>query len=235
MSALMMLCLIFQSVPVCEDNGTTIRLGVSSTASFPSMEDEKEFADMMNAAGLSFELAGTAWGGTAEILGDLTSRFRLRGGISVSRLHGAYSKGYDPMTYIVLGILSLGMGFFIPQDENVIDLNDEAFSIETEMYYLFSRSRSVSFSVGAGPMFTFAGRRLDSPNTSTKGNGTGFGMMASLRLDQESRWKLGFIPLMFGLEAGYRMNAVEIDNNEAGDFQLDFSGLFLKVGSYIGL
>jgi hypothetical protein len=46
---------------------------------------------------------------------------------------------------------------------------------------------------------------------------------------------MGCIPLMFGVEAGYKMNKVTIDDEEADDFELDFSGPFVKFGSYIGV
>ncbi len=228
-----LLCVLVQLAPA--KDSPSVRLGLSFIASFPSMDDEKDFAEMTNASGLDFDLGSTAWGGSVEVLGDLGDRFRIRGGVSVSRLHGAYTEGYDPLSYVLIGLFTAGLGFFLSQSEDVIDLDDEAVSVEAQAYYLFSRSSGFSLSAGVGPVFTFANRSLDSPNTVTKGSGSGIGMIASLRLDQESVWQLGCLPLMFGLEAGYRMNSVDIDDAEAENFQLDFSGPFLKAGTYIGL
>lgn len=231
--AILLLCIMIQAVPA--KDSPSVRLGMSFIVSFPSMDDEKDFAEMTTASGLDFELGSTAWGGNLEVLGDIGDRFRIRGGIGVSRLHGAYTEGYDPLSYVLVGLFTAGLGFFLSQSEDVIDLNDEAVSVEAQAYYIFSRSSAVSLSAGIGPVFTFASRKLDSPNTLTKGDGTGFGMIASLRLDQESVLELGCLPLMFGLEAGYRLNSVDIDEEEAENFQLDFSGPFLKAGTYIGL
>jgi hypothetical protein len=231
--AILLLCIMIQLVPA--KDSPSVRLGMSFIVSFPSMDDEKDFADMTTASGLDFELGSTAWGGNLEVLGDIGDRFRIRGGIGVSRLHGAYTEGYDPLSYVLVGLFTAGLGFFLPQSEDVIDLNDEAVSVEAQAYYIFSRSSGVSLSAGIGPVFTFASRKLDSPNTVTKGDGTGFGMVASLRLDQESVLELGCLPLMFGLEAGYKLNSVDIDEEAAENFQLDFSGPFLKAGTYIGL
>jgi hypothetical protein len=230
---MVLLCCIGQVSP--DAGSPDIRIGISFTASFPMMEDEKDFAEMVNQGGMDFDLASTAWGGTVEVLGDVGERFRLRGGLSVSRLHGSYSEGYDPLTYIFVGIFTAGLGFMFSQSDEVVDLDDEAVSIEAEAYYLFHRTPDLSLSVGAGPVFTFASRHLDTPNTTTKGSGSGLGMVASLRLDQESEVKLICLPLLFGLEAGYRLDTVELDDTEAEGFQLDFSGPFVKAGSYIGL
>lgn len=228
-----LLCILAQVAP--GGGSTDVRIGISFTASFPSMGDEKDFAEMVNDGGMDFDLASTAWGGTIEVLGDVSDRFRLRGGVSVSRLHGSYSEGYDPLTYIFLGIFTAGLGFFFSQSDEVVDLDDQAVSIEAEAYYLFHRNPDLSLSVGAGPVLTFASRHLDTPNTTTKGSGSSLGMMASLRLDQESEMKLICLPVLFGLEAGYRLDAVELDDAGAGGFELDFSGPFVKAGSYIGL
>jgi len=139
------------------------------------------------------------------------------------------------MNYILVGILTGGLGFFFGETEDVIDLSDEAITIEAEAYYVLSRGQSFSFSAGGGPVYTFASRHLDSPNTTTSGKGSGLGFMASIRLDQESTLRLGCIPLMFGFEAGYKMNSITLDDEDAEDFELDFSGPFVKVGSYIGV
>ncbi|MCD4775497.1 MAG: hypothetical protein K8S15_05525 [Candidatus Aegiribacteria sp.] len=211
------------------------RIGPSFIASFPSMQDEKDFADMNTAAGLDFELGSVAWGGSIEILGDISEKFRFRGSMGISRLHGAYEDEYDPMSYILVGIFTGGLGFLFGETEDVVDLNDQAFTIEAQAYYVLTRTPGLSVSAGAGPVYTWATRKLDSPNTSTSGSGSGIGFAASLRLDQESTVKMGCIPLMFGVEAGYKMNKVTIDDEEADNFELDFSGPFVKVGSYIGI
>lgn len=210
------------------------RLGPCFTASFPSMQNEKDFAEMNNEAGLAFELGSVAWGGSLELLADMSERFRIRGSVSVSRLNGSYEENYNPLGYLLLGICTGGIGFLLCPTDDVIDLNDEAISVEVEAYYMISRGKSFSFSAGAGPVYTLATRKLDSPNTSTNGSGSAFGLVTSLRLDQESTTTLGCIPLMFGLEAGYRFNSVEIDDQEADGYTLDFSGPFVKLGSYIG-
>ncbi|NOQ22106.1 MAG: hypothetical protein GQ565_05585 [Candidatus Aegiribacteria sp.] len=211
------------------------RLGTCFQASFPSMQDEKDFADMNTAAGLDFELGSVAWGGSIELLADVSEKFRIRGSVGISRLHGAYEDEYDPMQYILVGLLTGGLGFLLGETEDVVDLNDEAVTIEVQAYYVLTRTPALSISAGAGPVYTFASRKLDSPNTSTSGKGSGLGFTASIRLDQESTVRLGCIPLMFGLEAGYKMNSVNINDEEADNFELDFSGPFAKIGSYIGL
>jgi len=237
MSLLMMfLCAIGQPSEGGSGSFTPgFRIGPSFIVSFPLMQDEKDFADMNTAAGLEFELSSVAWGGSIELLGDISEKFRFRAAVGVSRLHGAYEDEYAPMNYILVGILTGGLGFFFGETEDVIDLSDEAITIEAEAYYVLSRGQSFSFSAGGGPVYTFASRHLDSPNTTTSGKGSGLGFMASIRLDQESTLRLGCIPLMFGFEAGYKMNSITLDDEDAEDFELDFSGPFVKVGSYIGV
>jgi hypothetical protein len=199
------------------------------------MQNEKDFADMNTAAGLDFELGSVAWGGSIEMLGDISEKFRIRTSVGISRLHGAYEDEYDPMSHILLGIFTGGLGFLFGDTEDVVDLNDQALTIEAQAYYVLSRNSAMSLSAGAGPVYTFATRKLESPNTTTSGSGSGLGLVASLRLDQESSFNLGCLPLMFGLEGGYRMNNVKISDAEADDYELDFSGPFFKIGTYIGL
>ncbi|MEN8209147.1 MAG: hypothetical protein ABFR50_07830, partial [Candidatus Fermentibacteria bacterium] len=134
--------------------------------------------------------------------------------------------------FLVLFTLGLSSG---SGEEDIIELNDQAISIEAQAYYVLTRTPGLSISAGAGPVYTFATRKLDSPNTATSGSGSGLGFVASLRLDQESTFKLGCLPLMFGLEGGYRMNNVTISDEEADNYELDFSGPFLKIGTYIGI
>lgn len=211
------------------------RFGSCFIISCPSMQNEKDFAEMNNEAGGAFELGSVAFGGSIELLADMGDRFRIRGSFVVSRLTGAYEEEFNPAIYGVLGVFTCGWGLlFYNPSEDVIYLNDEAVSIEAEAYYLFSREDGFSFSVGAGPVYTWATRKLDSPNTSTKGSGSAFGLLTSLRLDQESTINIGCIPMIFGLEAGYRFNNVEIDGQEDDGYTLDFSGPFVKLGSYIG-
>lgn len=213
----------------------SVRIGPSFTASWPSMQNEKDFADMNTAAGLDFQLGTTAWGGAVEVLGDVSDEFRLRGSVGLIRVQGSYSEEYDPLSYVLVGLFTGGLGFLFGQENDVINLSDEAVNIEAQVYYRFSRTPAFSVSAGAGPVYTLASRDLDSPNTSTSGSGSGLGFVASLRMDQESSMKMGCIPLMFGLEAGYRYCSVTLNDEEAGDYQLDFSGPFVKLGSYIGI
>ena len=210
------------------------RIGFSFMASFPSMQSEKDFAEMNTAAGLDFELGSTAWGGSVEVLGDVSEKFRIRGSVGGTNFSGGYSEGYNSMQNLFLVLFTLGL-FSGSGEEDVIELNDQAITVEAQAYYVLTRTPGMSISAGAGPMYTFATRKLDSPNTATSGSGSGLGFVASLRLDQESTFKLGCLPLMFGLEAGYKMNSVKISDEEADDYELDFSGPFVKVGSYIGI
>lgn len=233
---MLLLCTVGQPLDNVDNSFSPgFRIGPSFIASFPSMQDEKDFADMNTAAGLDFELGSVAWGGSIEMLGDISEKFRFRGSMGISRLHGAYEDEYDPLSYILVGIFTGGLGFLFGETEDVVDLNDQAFTIEAQAYYVLTRTPGLSVSAGAGPVYTWATRKLDSPNTSTSGSGSGIGFAASLRLDQESTVKMGCIPLMFGVEAGYKMNKVTIDDEEADNFELDFSGPFVKVGSYIGI
>jgi len=210
------------------------RIGGSFIASFPSMQSEKDFADMNTAAGLDFELGSVAWGGSVEVLGDISEKFRIRGSIGGSEFSGGYSEGYNAYQNIFLIMFTLGL-FSGSGEDDVIELNDHAISLEAQAYYVLTRTPGMSISAGAGPVYTFATRKLDSPNTATSGSGSGLGLVASLRLDQESTFKLGCLPLMFGLEGGYRINSVTISDEEADNYELDFSGPFVKIGSYIGI
>ena len=233
---LVAVCLLGQASELPEEPFSPgIRLGPCMMASFPSMSDEKDFVDLNAEAGLELELGTVAWGGSFELLGDVSRRVRLRGAVGITRFHGAYSEDYDPWSTALLGILTGGIGFLFGTEEDVVDLDDEALTVELQAYYILSRGDSFSFSAGAGPLLAFADRTLDSPNTSTRGKGTGFGFTATLRLDQESPVKLGCLPLLFGLEAGYRYCSVELEGEEADGFTLDFSGPVVRLGSYLGL
>ncbi len=232
---MLLLCMIGQ--PSGGDNDSFspgFRIGFTFNASFPSMQSEKDFADMNTAAGLDFELGSTALGGSVEVLGDVSEKFRIRGSFGGTNFSGGYSEGYNAMQNLFMIIFTLGL-FSGGAEDDVIELNDQAISIEAQAYYVLSRTPGMSISAGAGPIYTFATRKLDSPNTATSGSGSGLGFVASLRLDQESTFKLGCLPLMFGLEGGYRMNNIKISDEEADDYELDFSGPFVKLGSYIGI
>jgi len=231
---MILLCTIGQPSVGSDSFSPGFRIGASFMATFPSMQNEKDFADMNIAAGLDFELGSIAWGGSVEALGDLSEKFRIRGSLGGTNLTGAYKEGYNALQNMFLVLFTLGL-FSGSGEHDVISLNDQAVTIEAQAYYVFARTPGLSISGGAGPILTFASRKLESPNTSTSGSGTGLGFVASFRLDQESSVNIGCLPLMFGLEAGYRMNSVNIGDNEVDKYELDFSGPFVKIGSYIGI
>ena len=119
----LMILLCLSGQPDYEENNTFspgFRLGPCFMASFPSMQNEKDFADMNTEAGLDFELGSVAWGGSIELLGDISERFRIRGSIGVSRLHGAYEEDYNPLGYLLLGIITGGIGFLFCTTDDVI-------------------------------------------------------------------------------------------------------------------
>ncbi len=232
---MLLLCTVGQpSIGGNDSFSPGFRIGFSFMTYLPSMQNEKDFADMNTAAGLDFELGNIGWGGSIELLGDLSEKFRIRGSVGGSNISGGYVEGYNTLQNAILVFFTLGL-FSGSSEEDVIRLEDHAVTIETQAYYVLTRSSGISISAGAGPIYTFASRKLNSPNTSTSGSGSGLGFVASFRLDQESIMNLGCLPLMFGLEGGYRMNSVTIDDEEADDYELDFSGPFWKFGSYIGL
>ena len=227
--------LIAQPAPDSSDSPShKIRIGPCFGLSWPSMQDEKDFAQFANDAGVDYELGSVALTGSLELLGDVNERFRIRGGLSVSNLHGTYEDDYNPYERLMIGIFTFGIGLLFYSQDDVIGLDDQAVSIEAQAYYMLNRSNNYSISVGAGPVYTWAKRKLNSPNTFTSGSGSNLGIIASIRLDQESSYKIGCVPLLLGFEAGYRYSSIELDDSEAEGFTLDFSGPFLKVGSYIG-
>ena len=229
---LILLCTFGQMDVANVSNTYKFRLGMSYTASIPSMQNEKDFADMTTDAGLSFKLGSLAQGVSIDLLGDISDRFRLRGGASILNLEGSYSEDFNIGQQIIIAIITLGL--FSHGSNEVIDLNDQAVSVEFEVYYILTRNEAVSLSIGAGPIYTFATRTLDTPLTSTTGTGNGLGFLGSLRLDQESSLNILGLHFMFGLEVGYRMNKVNISDTEADNYELDFSGPFVKAGPYIG-
>lgn len=229
---LLLLCTFGQMDVGNISNTNRFRLGFSYTASIPSIQNEKDFADMTTDAGLSFQLGTLAQGMSVDLLGDISDRFRFRGGVSFLNLEGSYSEDFNAGQQIILAIITLGL---ISHGSNeVIDLNDQAISVEAEAYYILTKNQSISLSVGAGPIYTFASRSLNTPLTVTSGSGNGFGFLGSVRLDQESYFKFFGLKFMFGLEAGYRMNRVNLSDEEADNYELDFSGPFLKFGPHIG-
>ena len=229
---LLLLCTFGQMDVGNVSNSPRFRLGISYTASMPSMQNEKDFADMTTDAGLSFKLGNLAQGVSFDLLGDISDRFRFRGGVSFLNLEGSYSEDFNVGQQIILAIITLGL--LSHSSNEVIDLNDQAVSIEAEAYYILTKNESISLSIGAGPIYTFASRSLNTPLTVTSGSGNGLGFLGSFRLDQESSFKLFGLKFMFGLEVGYRMNKVNLSDEEADNYELDFSGPFLKAGPHIG-
>ncbi len=227
-----LLCTLSQLDVGNNSNTHRFRLGFSYTASLPSMQNEKDFADMTTASGLDFELGTMAQGISVDLIGDISEKFRFRGGVSILNLEGTYSEDYNFGQRLLLGLFTLGL--LSNGSNDVIDLNDEAISIEFEAYYILTKNEVLSISVGAGPIYTFASRRLNTPNTVTSGKGNGLGFLASIRFDQETSARFFGLQFMFGLEVGYRINSVNLDDEETDNYELDFSGPYLKVGPYIG-
>lgn len=232
---MLLLCMIGQP-PDGENVSFTpgIRLGGSFMASFPSMQAEKDFAEMTSNAGLSFDLGSVAWGWSLEILGDINEKFKVRGSIGASHLRGAHTDGYNALQNVIMELFTLGL-WSSSAEEDVIELTDAAITFEVQGYYVLTRTPGMSVSAGAGPVYAAVSRTLETPYTSTSGDGSGLGFVASLRLDQESSFKLGCLPLLLGFEAGYRMVKVDIGDDEVDEYELDFSGPFFKVAYYIGL
>jgi len=215
--------------------GGSFRIGLTFDAGFPQMSAEKDYAELLNEGGLDFRLNDVAWTGGIEALGDVSEKVRLRGSISVSRFTGTYEEGYDPLAYILIGIFTGGLGFIFgppPSVDEVIALEDQAVNIEASAYYKLVQG-PVTLSVGGGPAMSFISRRLDTPNTSVSDNGSALGFTAGLRLDGEpgSRF-LGCLPIVLGAEGGYRFCKAELDGENSQDFQVDFSGPYIRVGSY---
>ncbi len=223
------------SPPAETFSGPAFRIGTFFMASIPGMDDEKDFAEMTNDAGLDFSLGTIAWGGGIEMLVDaIPSKLRIRSSVGISRIQGAYSDNYDPLSYILIGIATGGIAFLFGDTQEIIDLDDQELFFELEAYYIILDGNAFSFSAGIGPTYCSVRRELDSPNTSTLGTGSSFGFVTSLRIDQESTFRLACLPVNFGLEAGYRSSKVTLSEAEANEFTVDFSGPFAKVGTYIG-
>jgi hypothetical protein len=210
---------------------SSFRAGFTFDCGFASMSDEKAYADLLAEGGLPLKLDAVAWTGGVEALGDVSSSVRLRGAVTVSRFSGSYEENYNPGGYILFGIITGGLGFLFgsPRDE-VVTLENRSVNVEMSAYYKLTGNPSVS--VGAGPMLAMVSRRIDTPNTSTSETGSGIGFLSGMRIDQESGKVLG-LPLVFGAEGGYRVCDVKLDGDRTGDFSVDFSGPYFRVGTYL--
>lgn len=206
----------------------SFRIGFTYDGSWPAMGDEKDYSDLMNEAGIDYNLDGMAWTGGVEALGDVSTKLRLRGAVTVSRYHGVYDEDYDPFGYIITGLITGGLLFlFGSGDEDIVALEDASTNIEAAAYYKLNDS----FSLGGGPVYSMVSRSLETPNTSNSESASGLGFMAGVRIDGNSG--VFGLPIVFGAEGGYRYNSVTFDTEYSDDFAVDFSGPYLKVGTYL--
>lgn len=211
--------------------GSSFRIGFTFDGAFPGMADEKEYADLLAEGGLPLKLDDMAWAGGLEALGDVSDRLRLRGGFSVSRYNGVYEENYNPGGYILLGILTGGIAFlFGSPDDEVVTLENSSVNFDLSAYLKLTANPAIS--VGGGPSLALVNRSIDTPNTSSSNDGSGLGFTAGVRIDQESGNFLG-IPLVFGAEGGYRQCDVKLDDDSTDDFSVDFSGPYVRIGSYL--
>jgi len=210
--------------------GSSFRIGFTFDGSWPSMGDERDYADLLEEGGIDYNLDGTTWTGGIEALGDVSDKLRLRGAVSVSRFHGVYEDDYDPFGYAITGILTGGLLFlFGSGDEDVVAMEDVATNIELACYYKLG-----AISVGGGPTFVSVTRSMDTPNTASSESASGPGFTAGVRLDGESGGFLG-LPIVFGVEGGYRFSSVGFDTEYNDDFSVDFSGPYVRIGTYLKL
>lgn len=222
---------LISSVILLAVQGSSFRIGFTFDGAFPGMADEKEYADLLAEGGLPMKLDDMAWAGGLEALGDVSDHLRLRGGFSVQRYNGVYEENYNPGGYILLGILTGGIAFlFGSPDDEVVTLENSSVNFDLSAYYRLTGSPAVS--VGGGPSLAIVKRSIDTPNTSSSHEGSGLGFTAGVRIDQESGNFLG-IPLVFGAEGGYRRCDVKLDDETTEDFSVDFSGPYIRVGSYL--
>jgi len=77
-----------------------------------------------------------------------------------------------------------------------------------------------------------ATRNMDTPNTSTSESASGMGFNLGIRLDGESGGFL-WLPIVFGAEGGYRFSSVKFDTDYSDDFTVDFSGPYVRIGTYL--
>jgi hypothetical protein len=212
--------------------GSSFRIGFAFDGSFPSMADEKNYADLLNEGGLSFELDRMAWTGGIEALGDISERIRLKGGLTGSNFYGTYKENYNPFSYALIGIFTGGLAFLFGTPTNdVISLSDKSLNIEAAVYYRMVNSPALF--IGGGPTVAIASRTIDTPKTSLSEDAVGMGFNAGIRIDQESGGRFLGIPLLFGAEVGYRYCSVKFDEKNTKDFALDFSGPYFRIGTYI--
>ena len=211
----------------------SFRVGLTFDAAFPAMEDEKDYVDVLEEGGLDVDLDRIAWSGGIEALGDVSEKVRLRGSVSLRRFTGAYEEDYDPLSYIILGMFTFGIGFLFGQEHDVVSIEDQSLDIAASIYYKLNSGPAV-FSVGGGPLLAFVSRGVETPETSVTESGTSAGFEVAVRVDQEPGGKvLGCLPVVFGLEAGYRRCSSGLDGEGAGDFPVDFSGPYARVGTYL--
>ena len=209
----------------------SFRVGFTFDGSWPDMSDEKDYSDLLNEGGVDFELESMSWTGGVEGLVDVSDKLRFRGAFSVSRYRGAFDESLDLFGQTIGGILTGGLLFlFGAGDSDVIALEDISTNIETACYYKLTSSPTVS--VGGGPSLLMVSRSMDTPNTQSSESATGLGFSAGIRIDQESGGFLG-LPIVFGAEGGYRYSSVELDGDDTGDFTVDFSGTYVKIGTYL--
>lgn len=208
---------------------SSFRVGFTFDGSWPGMSDEKNYADLLNEGGVDFELESICWTGGVEGVGDISNKMRLRGAVSVSRYRGAFEDELDVFGETLLGIFTAGLTFIFGAGGNdVIALEDRCVNVETACYYKLTNN----LSAGGGPSLLMVSRTMDTPNTESSESTAGLGFNVGVRLDQESGGFLG-LPIVFGLEGGYRYSSVELDGDDTGDFTVDFSGPYVKVGTYL--
>lgn len=209
---------------------TSFRIGFTFDGSWPAMGDEKDYADLLNEGGLDYNLDGMTWSGGLEALGDVSEKLRLRGGFTVSRFHGTYEDNLDPFGYMITGILTGGILFLFGSSSDVVQMEDVATNIELAGYYKLTGGPTVS--VGGGPSYVMVTRNMDTPNTTSSESASGMGFNAGVRLDGESGGFLG-LPIVFGAEGGYRFSSVKFDTEYSDDFSVDFSGPYVRIGTYL--
>lgn len=211
--------------------GSSFRVGFTFDGSWPAMGDEKDYADLLEEGDLDYNLDGITWTGGIEALGDVSEKLRLRGGLTVSRFHGTYEDSYNPLGYTIAGILTGGLLFlFGSGGDDVVAMEDVAANIEMAGYYKLTNGPT--FSIGGGPSLVMVSRSMKTPNTSSSESASGMGFSAGIRLDGEAGGFLG-LPIVFGAEGGYRFSSVKFDTDYSNDFTVDFSGSYVRVGTYL--
>jgi hypothetical protein len=218
-------------IVMCALQSASFRAGFTFEGGWPSMADEKEYSDLLNEGDVDFQLDRMYWSGGLEGLVDASDKVRLRGTFTVSRYRGAFNDELDVFGNLLIGILTGGLVFLFGSDNDVIALEDRATSVEAACYYRISSTPSIS--IGAGPSYSSVTRSMDTPNTSSSETASGLGFVTGIRIDQETGGFLG-LPILFGAEGGYRHRTVELETGYSSGFNVDFSGPYLKVGTYLG-